>query len=181
MTLRVVIGVDPGLDGGLAAIADGALVKLRDMPTKTKEVRKRCKRGKDAGQMKTFGKRSVDADQVADFVTTLLADHPGADVCCFSEFVTSRQGEGVSTAFKFGRSDGIIEGVMAGKGIPYVRVTSITWKKQAGIPPKSDKSASIAIAIARHPNATGVITKKKHDGRADAILIADHGYAKRSA
>lgn len=154
MTEAVQIGVDPGLDGAIVVLnAAGELVELADMPT----------------QMTTTGRREINAACLAD----LLRKYPGAPA--FVERVGARPGEGAVGAFSFGFSQGSILAVLAVLGHPVRLVQPASWKRWAGIPAGADKQASIGVAARLLPTAARHLTLKKHDGRADAALIARFG------
>lgn len=75
--------------------------------------------------------------------------------------------------FNMGKGLGIWLGIIAALGLPSVHITPVVWKKAmlnggAG----QDKGASIVHALRLFPNAADYLTRKKDDGRAEALLIA---------
>ena len=150
MTEAVFIGVDPGLSGAIVVLdSAGELVELADMPT----------------QMTTTGRREINAACLAD----LLRKYPGAPAAV--ERVGARPGESATSGFSFGFSQGSILAVLAVLGHPVRLVQPASWKRWAGIPAGADKQASIGVAARLLPTAARHLTLKKHDGRADALLI----------
>jgi crossover junction endodeoxyribonuclease RuvC len=111
--MTAVLGVDPGLSGALAfLVADGNLETI-DMPTF------RLKRnGK--------GKREVDRFELARIIDA----HDHIDHV-FIEKVGAMPGQGVSSMFQFGRSLGIVEGVLAACFIPCDYVTPRKWRSDS--------------------------------------------------
>ncbi len=98
-----IIGVDPGLSGAIASY-DGYELKLVSMPT-----------------VKAKGRgRDVLWDQLA---TDILGLTDGYVLKCYIEQVSTRPGEGRSSAFKFGYTAGGGRGMMAQAAIPVVMVT----------------------------------------------------------
>jgi crossover junction endodeoxyribonuclease RuvC len=80
-------------------------------------------------------------------------------------------------AFAFGRSKGVIEGVMAALGVPVGFLTPSAWKRLVGIAPGKEgaKGAARSEAIRRWPAQAGLFAHVKDDGRAEAALIAIAG------
>lgn len=86
--------------------------------------------------------------------------------------------QGVTSMFNFGKSAGFIEGVLAVYNIPYQLVPPQKWKKEFSL--GSDKSQSIAVCERLFPTVNLLRTErctKKHDGMAEALLLAE--YARR--
>lgn len=149
------IGVDPGLDGAIAVIdKDGGLVQIYDMPTVEVKVGKSMK-------------RKVAPAAIADELKLYVNDGRCVAIC---ESVAARPGQGVTSMFGFGRSLGVIEGVLAGMGIPYELVPPPTWVKHMRVAPGKGGSRQRAMEI--WPSMAGEFKRVKDDGRADAALIA---------
>ncbi len=88
------------------------------------------------------------------------------------EQVGTRPGEGAVGAFSFGRGYGLLRGVCAANFLTIIDVTPATWK--AAMKVRGDKDESRARASALFPRH-GQLWPLKHDGRAEAVLIAAHG------
>ncbi len=88
--------------------------------------------------------------------------------------------EGAVGAFAFGRSRGVIEGVMAALGLPVTFLTPSCWKRAVGIPPGKTgaKDAARSEAIRRWPTKAALFARVRDDGRAEAALIAVAGLMK---
>ena len=91
------------------------------------------------------------------------------------EKVGAMPGQGVSSMFSFGRSVGIIEGVLAAKQIPVTFVTPQSWQKQSGAAKGKDGSRQRVMEL--FPREAHLFARVKDDGRADAVLIALAGQA----
>jgi crossover junction endodeoxyribonuclease RuvC len=91
----------------------------------------------------------------------------------FVETVGPRPGEGAVGAFAFGRSRGIVEGVLAAAGIPAVFIAPASWKRAVGIAPGRDgaKDAARSKAISLWPDKASWFARVKDHGRAEAALI----------
>jgi crossover junction endodeoxyribonuclease RuvC len=85
------------------------------------------------------------------------------------ERVASMPKQGVASTFKFGMSVGIIHGVLLSSGVPLELVTPSMWKKGMKLT-GTDKDAARALAIRLYPTVQG-LHLKKHQGRADALLL----------
>jgi crossover junction endodeoxyribonuclease RuvC len=83
-------------------------------------------------------------------------------------------GQGVSSVFSFGRSAGIIEGVLAAFDIPTTLVTPQAWQKAMAV--RDGKDGSRERAMQLFPASAELFQRKKDDGRSDAALIAKYGY-----
>jgi crossover junction endodeoxyribonuclease RuvC len=158
----VVLGVDIGASGAIALVTRaGDLFAVEDMPTL-----------RDG----PAGRRNVNAALVSEIISKSHATE------AFVEYVGARPGEGAVGAFSFGRSRGVIEGVMAALGVPVTFLTPPSWKRAVGIAPGKNggKDAARSEAIRRWPDKAALFARVKDDGRAEAALIAVAG-TKRDA
>lgn len=89
------------------------------------------------------------------------------------ERVSAMPGQGVVSMFNFGRSYGDVRGVIAAMEVPLHFVTPQKWKKHFGL--TSDKDECRLRAIRMFPSVAESFKLKKHDGRAEAALIALYG------
>jgi crossover junction endodeoxyribonuclease RuvC len=149
------IGIDPGLSGAIAVLTDDSL-QIHDMPVMTVD-----RNGK--------AKRQVSASELAE----LLNLYAGKDCHVYVERVSAMAGQGVTSVFSFGRSFGMIEGILAALKMPVTFVAPATWTRAIGRSPGKD--ASRARAMELFPNYEYFFKRVKDDGRADAALIAHWG------
>lgn len=92
------------------------------------------------------------------------------------ERVHSSPQMGVSSAFSFGQNFGFIQGLLAAYYVPFELVLPQKWKKFYGI--TADKNTSIDCAQRLFPLVDLRATdrcKKAHDGKAEALLLAEYG------
>ena len=88
------------------------------------------------------------------------------------EHVAARPGEAAPGAFAFGRSRGVIEGVLAAQGVPVTFRTPAWWKRRVGIPAgREHKDTARSVAIARWPDRAELFARKLDHDRAEAALI----------
>ncbi len=157
---RLFAGIDPGLSGAIGLVhEDGSFAAVVDIPTLTT----------------TTGRRQIDFAALA----AILREQAPAFVLV--ERVGSRPGEGAVGAFAFGLTYGGILGILGALALPHDVVQPASWKRKAGIPPGADKAASIQTAVRLLPTAAPHLTRKKDDGRAEALLLALQAWERRGA
>jgi crossover junction endodeoxyribonuclease RuvC len=153
----IYIGIDPGL-GGAVAIIDGTNVKLFDVPTAL------------------TGKGTKRDYLIANMAILLKYPSVYHQSFCVLEAVHSMPKQGVASSFSFGRGLGIWEGILSAYDIPYAKVAPQTWKKaMLGDMPRDNKDSSRIAATRLFPNASDMLARKKDDGRAEALLMAEYG------
>jgi crossover junction endodeoxyribonuclease RuvC len=149
----MILGIDPGLDGGLAIISfNGDLEMLETVPTEPKGG---------------FIKRQVDAQKLSN----ILRVYPIS--VCYLERVASRPGQGVGSVFSFGDTYGAIRGVLGALGIPTYYVSPQTWKKCFKISSKEDSLKAIKDLYPL------LKMRKKDHNIAEALLLALYGKNER--
>lgn len=149
----MIVGIDPGVSGAIAFIGENKeILHIHDMPVSAK----------------TSGK----GNQVnAVFLYDILAGIDPLLTTVVIERVHAMPGQGVSSTFGFGRSLGVIEGIVASTGAKLVWVTPQKWKKKFSLIGK-DKDASRTLAIEMYPQDKDYFKRKKDNGRSDALFIA---------
>jgi crossover junction endodeoxyribonuclease RuvC len=158
----LILGIDPGAHGALALLdaskAVPNLLMVRDMPTT---------------QVKR-GQREVN-EVNAPMLAAMVRDFQklGQIEAGFVEQVGAMPGQGVSSMFAFGRAFGVLEGVLAGCGVPCTRVPPQTWQRAMRVRGGKDGSRERAAAV--YPRDAHLFARKKDDGRSDATLIASYG------
>jgi len=151
----LILGVDPGLNGALAFFDVGAgSITVNDMPTIEAGVK---------------SKRVVDEAALAK----LIDGFGGVIEHAFVEKVGAMPGNGAVSMFGFGVSYGLVRGVLAANFIPITLVPPQTWKSRLGVP--ASKEGARARASQLLPAFSHLWPLVKHDGRAEAALIAYYG------
>jgi len=148
-----IIGIDPGISGAISVFRDGKLESVVDMPTVEIASGKTIKRHISAATLRNI--LELDMYQFSHVVIEKVGAMPG---------------QGVTSMFNFGRSAGIIEGVVAALRMPHTYVTPQTWTKAVGR--AAGKDASRMRAMELFPSKADLFKRAKDDGRADAALIA---------
>lgn len=146
----IYIGIDPGKTGAIATMDDaGKILHVFDTP------------------------------ETSDIATT-LKDLEGTfkgELSCAIELVHARPISGASAMFTFGKYYGAAQGVLRVLDIPYILVNPKVWMKGVitfGNDKNKRKKQSIELAKQRYPQAVEFLKLAKHDGRADAMHIADY-------
>lgn len=157
MSTKIYIGIDPGKQGGFAAIENGTggVIFAQPVPLSGKEI--------DLYSIATFlGNIKTDTNQVFAVI----------------EKVHSMPGQGVASMFSFGMSTGMMHGIAAALQYPIFLVAPQTWKGRILRDTPKDKDAAIAYCKRTYPYAPLFENRngKSHTGVADAICIARYGY-----
>lgn len=142
-----IMGVDPGVSGAVAFFYPAiSRVSVYDVPVAGGEI---------------------------DVANLAILIRNYAPSICVIERVQAFSGQGVVSSFNFGRSYGDVRGVVGALSIPMHLVTPQKWKKFYNL--SADKEKSRLLAIRMFPSVAESFKLKKHDGRAEASLIAKYG------
>lgn len=148
----MIIGIDPGLSGGLAVVDGAVLEAVAPMPT----------------TLWVDGKKQVvDPEQLCELVCQWQLWF-GVSHCCI-ERVGARPGQGVTSMFNFGMSFGLLYGVMTALNFDVEFVTPNRWKKDLELDGLKDSSRLMAHSL--WPDFDDNFRRKKDDGIAEAALI----------
>jgi Holliday junction resolvasome RuvABC endonuclease subunit len=164
------LGADPGSrTGALAIVRQGALLDVIDMPSLIVPVKRRAKQGKMKGKLVTVETRKPDYKGMAAWISTMGMRYQIEYAAV--EQVQAMPDQGASSGFNFGESYGAILGVLAGMFIETTVYRPTMWKPALGL--SSDKALSLDLARTTWPDwAVPTFRYKKHDGRAEAALLA---------
>ncbi len=150
-----ILGIDPGASGALVCLdTETYTLDVHDMPVV--EVR----RG-------TRNVKQVNAAMLVDVIRQL------APTSAVIESVHAMPGQGVSSMFAFGRALGVIEGALAGLGVPSTLIAPREWTSAMRV--KGGKDGSRNRAAELFPKHAALFARVKDDGRADAALLAVYG------
>lgn len=146
--MSIIMGIDPGISGAVAFYFPvvPSRIAVDDVPVAGGEI------------------------NVNELARLVRIHRPTLAVI---ERVGAMPGQGVVSMFNFGRSYGDVRGVIGAMDIPLHFVTPQKWKKHFGL--SSDKDECRMRAIRMFPSAAESFKLKKHDGRAEAALIALYG------
>ena len=149
-----IIGIDPGLSGGIAILDDLKIFDIYDMPIMSE--------GKK-------NKNQLNSAQLVNIIRKNLI--PNGDTFLIVEQVSAMPGQGVTSMFNFGQTFGSIKGICAALNLPIFFVRPAKWKKHFDLI-NSSKDASRTKVIEMYPSISQRLSKKKDVNKADAILIA---------
>jgi len=151
-----VLGVDPGISGGLAVveITDGAapvLVECIDIPV-----------------VGAGAKERVDVTAIRNFTDR------HKPIRALIERAQAMPKQGASSGFKYGRAVGAIEAAITLSSIPVEIIEPSAWKKFWKLPGK-DKESGRQKALQLFPAAHATLARKRDHNRAESALIALYG------
>jgi crossover junction endodeoxyribonuclease RuvC len=156
----ITLGIDPGLSGALALLIDDDRIILRDMPTF--EIVKSNKR-----------RNEIDVHALIKTLCDMHREY--SQIHCVIERAGARPGEGTASSWKNGCNWGMVYTAVAAVQFPVQIIQPAVWKKAMGVP--ADKDGARLVASRLLPRHAHNWVAKKHDGRAEAALMAL--YAKR--
>lgn len=141
------VGIDPGYKTGAVALINDKWAEVYDLPVW------------EAGGVNTF-----ELGQILQSVTIEQA---------IIEKQSARPMQGVASSFKLGMGYGQIIGSLTLLQHKFQEITPAKWKKTLSVP--SDKDAARRIAQRTFPQLSAMLNLKKHEHRAEALLMAEYG------
>ena len=161
----IYIGIDPGLSGAVGVLTDVLntgvyAASVFDTPTVLVE-----------------GEKSKHKYLTTAMALLLKPFADRQDVLAVLENVHSMPKQGVASSFCFGEGKGIWEGILASFEIHTELVSPQRWKKEIMADQGKEKSAARFKAMQLFPSLADQLKLVKHDGRAEALLMAE--YARR--
>ena len=150
----IIIGIDPGITGGISVLENKKVIEVYDTPTMID--------GKK-------NKRQVNGAQVTNIIKDVL--NKNKEIVVVVEHVNAMPGQGVTSMFNFGQSFGVIKGICSALSLPIYFVRPSKWKKHFNLI-KTNKEASRTKVIEIYPEISSKLSRKKDSNKADAILIA---------
>jgi hypothetical protein len=142
-----IVGIDPGITGGLACIHSGKLVAVESMPVHDGRA---------------------DGMGIDELLTLWEPD------AVYVESTQPMPRNGSIASFSLGLNTGIVVGAVTANRFRLVRVKPQAWKRKMGLIGK-DKTASRGLARELFPEFGDRFKLVKHDGLAEAALIARYG------
>ena len=147
-----IIGIDPGLSGGIAVLDDLKIFDMFDMPIMSE------------------GKKNKNQLNSAQLVNIIKKHIVLGKTFVIVEQVSAMPGQGVTSMFNFGQTFGSIKGICAALNLPIFYVRPAKWKKHFELI-NSSKDASRTKVIEMYPSISDRLSRKKDVNKADAILI----------
>lgn len=161
---KMAIGIDPGLNGAIVSFSlEGStrIDMMKPMPIEPKLTGK-------GNQVNAVGISLIIQEQMRAIGATY-----DEVLCVGVEQVHANPGQGVTAMFSFGRSLGVLYGILAALRLPVIHVRPAAWKKRYGLAGKDrGKAASLALFQQRCPQwQIDHYTKEQQIGIADAYFI----------
>lgn len=155
----IVLGIDIGVTGAMAAVDSRGTASIVDLPTE------------GIGGDRVV-KRKVSATGLRDAIWHYVA--PGEVAIAIIEDVHMGIGKGGAARSSLDLNRGRIEAVLDLLRIPTHVVQPRTWKRFYGMA-GSDKAPSLEIARTLYPLQAGMLKRVKDHNRAEALLLAHYG------
>ena len=168
-----IMAIDPGVKGAIAAVMYNQRkierAEVYDMPIKAySEPVHGTNRLKGIGLV-DLGKpqKRVDVAQIRSWISSYRPDLVVLEMQLWMQKDGAKQTSLIW--LNYGRLTAAIEGV--GR---VVEVLPQTWKPRIGV--TSNKDTSLDLARATFPMCADQLKYKKHDGRAEALLLTQYGF-----
>jgi len=155
-----ILGIDPGLNGGLVMLDNSRVTGRLVMPTL------------DAPNGKG---REYDLQFILQAWKSWQPDH------AVIEQAQAMPGQGVTSCYSIGKGFGYLVGMLAALNVPYQTVRPRIWQKLifTGLRHEDTKAASALFCQRRWPTVDWRATercKKVHDGLTDAACLSEYGF-----
>lgn len=182
------LGIDPGLEGAVAAIESGE-IEIRDVPTYQDGKRRRIDAAKCAAILREIKRYCEPANPIEPAAPIQEAIRKNYHKRLMVTIEKSQPmppmgrpgmekgvGHGSIASFSLGYSFGVWVGILASLEIPYQLVSPVTWKAALMKDSPKEKDASRIVADRLFPGQReNWWPLKKHHGRTDSLLLAEYG------
>lgn len=152
--MALYLGVDPGAAGALALWRpDARTLEIHDMPVL--HIRK-------GRALRTVMNEHAFAEILRKKAQWI--DH------AYIENVHAMPHQGVTSMFSFGAAFGIVRGALAALDVPFTLIDPARWMRALDVPKGPDAARQRIVQLM--PEHAAHFSLRKHDGRADAALLA---------
>ena len=145
----IYVGIDPGLKGAIACVG-GEYPEIWDMPVLNGRV---------------------NVKFISDLFGGWQEEYHDITMV-YIEQQQAMPGQGVSSTFKTGANYGALLAVLTLVGVPFDIIPAGTWKRTMGLTKEKELSREKAIHL--FPNSALFFQRKKDEGRAEALLLAEY-------
>lgn len=160
----IFVGIDPGIHGAIATLTSSNFSYVVDMPIRPSSLGGKVHNEVDPIALRDELRCLVTADEKG----VVVMEHQHA----FVGSGNARQGSMASQA-SLAATKAVVRTVCELVGLPITHVSPKTWQAFYGISAKSGESTKKqSLRIARGLFGGDLCPLEKHDGRADALLIA---------
>jgi hypothetical protein len=154
----MLLAIDPGLNGAFALMNGPIVVALDHLPVH------KTQHGRTA---------KIRSELNLHALRDLWGGH--CITSAFIERVSAMPRQGVTSMFRFAEAAGGLYGLLVGLGIPVTFVRPQAWQKFHSIGGVPDAARQRAAQL--YPTMSAMLSRRKDDQRADALLIAAYGMA----
>jgi crossover junction endodeoxyribonuclease RuvC len=151
----IILGIDPGITGAVAAIDRAGWPQIYDLPTTPLP---------GAGLVR----RRIDGRALIEILRALVPPGEVAQVHVEQVGAMGGKNNATQTVFSLGRTLGAIEALCEAARWPIAMVQPKAWKEFYGL--GKDKGAALELARRLYPDAP--LPRMKDHNRAEALLIA---------
>lgn len=159
----IVLGIDIGVTGALAALDSRGSCQIRDLPVQEYQTASMVKRRLCPVGLMRLVREFVPAGEVA---------------LALFEDVHSMPGDSGPSGFSLGESRGVVRAVLELARLDAHAIQPQAWKRHYGIVKDKSGGQARATACNLYPIAAGMLGRVKDHNRADALLIAHYGRGK---
>jgi hypothetical protein len=163
--MKTIIGIDPGVNGGIAWITDGKPC-VEKMPDTLQDLWDLLCDIKQGQGLSPGLRLSVAVEGCKAYIEQV---HVAPSFAKSADGKENTHRMGAKSAFTFGRGYGNLEMALVAAGIPFERVLPRKWQTALGCLTKGDKNVSKRRAQELYPQL------KITHATADALLIATYG------
>lgn len=161
MNNKFYVGIDPGINGGLACLDHaGNIRKITVMPV-----------------IKVGTKNKLDSRYIIAWFKKCFTEEEIRIVAIEEQRPMHKQG--LTSTFSIGRGYGILEGIVAALDLPYEIIRPVDWQREMfrGFPKGKTKDLSVRVAQQLYPKQNFKRSSRCtniHDGMTDAVLISEY-------
>lgn len=161
-----ILGIDPGTTGALAlfdptkSAASGLRWIVADLPVIVIEPKRK------GGNRQT----KLNVGAFRDWLRKHAPDRAYLEAMMFAAPGKGGGEKGLAGAMRYGSLHGAIEATLLCCDVPVELVQPLSWKRYSGLM-KSDKERSRLKALQLFPDQSATLELKKHQNRAEAMLI----------
>jgi len=158
----IYVGIDPGLDGGIALIEESQGSTLFDIPV----IFEKTKKGK---------RRRYCIQAICEIFRHNILKYSREEVFVVLEKAQAMPGQGVSSMFSTGRGFGMYEGILSAFQVRHDVVHPKKWQKEFSISGDT-KAKAFQVAQQLFPGQQFTTTRGRLlTGRCDSVLMAEYG------
>ena len=162
------IGIDPGLHGAVAVVGmDGQFLRVHDTPSVQVTSQGRTRGEFDVARMlSVLGACKIGPTNRMEVEPWIVALEDPRTAIPFGGRTSG------AAIYSIGRGVGLWEMAIASLNMPYQKIRPQEWK-QAMVGTKTADQKHLSLVVARRLWPAADLSLAKHDGRAEALLIAE--------